>query len=217
MGLREQKKERVRSEILANAIVMFRERGFEAVRVQQIAARSEISEATFFNYFPSKETLLSEWAHTRLDEVLLRAAESAGDAPLRRVLRGAVRVLAREIEGDLDFHSMAWRRARLNRCPVDGPAPEAARRSREALGGLLEAARERAEIRSDLPVEQLAELLRGALQSSVVGWLAAQDRAPLERRLQRGLDLILDGFSRKHERVRLDGSGRASPVSPPHT
>jgi len=58
LGLRERKKQRTRELIAATARRLFLERGFEAVPVAEIARVSEVSEATVFNYFPTKEDLL---------------------------------------------------------------------------------------------------------------------------------------------------------------
>jgi len=62
MSLREEKQRRQRDLIIKNAIAVFRELEFEAVRVRDIAAASVVSDATFFNYFSSKEAVLREWA-----------------------------------------------------------------------------------------------------------------------------------------------------------
>src|SRR3954469_6832303 len=57
-GLRERKKQRTRDQIAAAAFELFAERGYDAVPVAAIARRAEVSEATVFNYFPSKEDLV---------------------------------------------------------------------------------------------------------------------------------------------------------------
>jgi AcrR family transcriptional regulator len=58
VGLRELKKQRTRQQIADTAWRLFAERGFEAVPVAEIAREAEVSEATVFNYFPTKEDLV---------------------------------------------------------------------------------------------------------------------------------------------------------------
>jgi len=56
-GLRERKKKRTRQVIADAARTLFGHRGFEAVTVAEVARAAEVSEATVFNYFPTKEDL----------------------------------------------------------------------------------------------------------------------------------------------------------------
>jgi AcrR family transcriptional regulator len=56
-GLRERKKQQTRQLIADSARRLFAERGFEGVPVAEVARRAEVSEATVFNYFPTKEDL----------------------------------------------------------------------------------------------------------------------------------------------------------------
>jgi AcrR family transcriptional regulator len=57
-GLRERKKRLMRQQLSDTATRMFMERGFDAVRVTEIAEACGVSEKTVFNYFPTKESLI---------------------------------------------------------------------------------------------------------------------------------------------------------------
>jgi AcrR family transcriptional regulator len=85
-GLRERKKRLMRRQLSDTATEMFMERGFDAVRVAEIAAACGVSEKTVFNYFPTKESLiLDRWQDTA---TALRAGlAEPGHGPVRATLR----------------------------------------------------------------------------------------------------------------------------------
>ncbi|MFF4756652.1 TetR/AcrR family transcriptional regulator [Streptomyces sp. NPDC002514] len=58
MNLRERKKLATWRAIRSAALRLFDEEGYEATTVEQIAAAANISRATFFNYFASKEAVV---------------------------------------------------------------------------------------------------------------------------------------------------------------
>ncbi|WP_328535069.1 TetR/AcrR family transcriptional regulator [Streptomyces sp. NBC_00344] len=58
MNLRERKKLATWRAIRSAALALFDESGFETTTVEQIAAAANVSRATFFNYFASKEAVV---------------------------------------------------------------------------------------------------------------------------------------------------------------
>jgi AcrR family transcriptional regulator len=58
IGLRERKKQQTRQLLTDTARQLFAKRGFENVSVSEIARIADVSEATVFNYFPTKEDLV---------------------------------------------------------------------------------------------------------------------------------------------------------------
>ncbi len=59
-GLRDRKKARTRATIQACALRLFREQGYDATTIEQIIDAADVSETTFFRYFPAKEDLVLE-------------------------------------------------------------------------------------------------------------------------------------------------------------
>ena len=88
-------RERASQEILATALRLFTEQGYDETSVAQIARESGVSQRTLFRYFGSKEDLLGG-GQQRFGQVLAAAvAGQPADADVWEVLRaGIVAVLA---------------------------------------------------------------------------------------------------------------------------
>lgn len=72
-GLRERKKARTRRLIADTAARLFAEHGYENVAVSDVARAAEVAEQTVFNYFPTKERLVTdrdELFQSRLSELI---------------------------------------------------------------------------------------------------------------------------------------------------
>jgi len=79
LGLRERKKRQMRQHLSDTATGMFLERGFDQVRVSEVAAACGVSEKTVYNYFPTKESLLLD-REDLMAETLRRALAAPGSA-----------------------------------------------------------------------------------------------------------------------------------------
>jgi AcrR family transcriptional regulator len=67
-GLRERKKAKTRAAIQEHALRLFRDQGYAETTVQEIADAAEISPATFFRYFATKEDTI---VFDRLDPLMI--------------------------------------------------------------------------------------------------------------------------------------------------
>jgi AcrR family transcriptional regulator len=91
-SLRERKKARTRASLREHALRLFREQGYQATTVEQIAAAAEVSPSTFFRYFPTKEDVVIQ---DDMDARLFAAFERQppGLAPVPAI-RSALREVA---------------------------------------------------------------------------------------------------------------------------
>ncbi|KZE76120.1 TetR family transcriptional regulator [Paenibacillus elgii] len=88
MGLRERKKAKTMAAVQMHALRLFRELGYNATTVEQIAEAAEISPSTFFRYFPTKEDVLLK---DNYDPVLVDAFEAQpSDLNPLQAMRGAM-------------------------------------------------------------------------------------------------------------------------------
>src|SRR5256885_10000810 len=86
-GRRERRKEETRTQIFQAAMKLFEKKGIFGTTVEEITEAADVGKGTFFNYFPSKEAILSALAERQLG-VIHRAVEKAKDASsVRPVLR----------------------------------------------------------------------------------------------------------------------------------
>lgn len=169
-GLRERKKARLRQQIIAAAIKLFRKRGYAKTRVDDIVESLEISQPTFFRYFPSKDAVLSEVGRRGYaciaEHIQSELSSKATTAErLRRLYEG----MAREAEADRPL----WQAVVLSGAMDPVRSPKIRQPEQVAVGllkDILQEGQERGEITEAFPVAHLAEFMEVLYNTVVRQW-----------------------------------------------
>jgi AcrR family transcriptional regulator len=169
-GLRERKKARLREDILKAAIKLFRKHGYENTRVDDIVQALEISQPTFFRYFPSKDAVLREVgrrAFARQAEIL--KSELSTEASTAERLRRFYESLAEVTEVGRPLWQAVILAGAMD--PVRSPelrGPEEATVS--LLREILAEGQKRGDVTKAFPVVHLAEFMEGLFNTVVRQW-----------------------------------------------
>lgn len=102
-GLRERKKAKTRAAIQHAALELIRQQGYEATTIEQIVEAAEVSESTFYRYFPTKQDLVLTDEMDPLIAAAFRAQppELGVMQAMRRAVRSAAEALDVEEVADL--------------------------------------------------------------------------------------------------------------------
>lgn len=182
--------------MLETARIMFAERGFAAVTMDELAAEVGVTKPLLYNYFGNKGRLylacMEPAAEALVDTVA--AAVAATDTP-GAALRAGVHAFFIFVDADRD----AWRVLFDETLPAGAEPARRAAEQRERLTALVAAAElervpaERREA-ARIEVEGLATAMLGAAEALARWWLrtgampAADAAELLVRTLERGLD-----------------------------
>jgi AcrR family transcriptional regulator len=191
---RERKRQAVRQSLLQVAEGLFRERGVVRTTVDDIAESADVARQTVFNHFPYKEAFALELAAKGVTEVGNRAHAllEAGVPALEVLQRTAQWALEEAIaQGEL---AVVVARELLH------SDPERARRAAQQVPlcdifeSILIQAREEGAIRSDLPVEGIAQPLSAIFRCLLLRVKKA-DAEFLRQELDISFEIVLNGIT----------------------
>ena len=181
-GLRARKKRVMRQQLSDTATRMFVERGFDAVRVAEVAEACGVSEKTVFNYFPTKESLVLDRLEATMASLRTGLAE-----PAISPVEAALRILDRELRA-----MTAWLTGQ------DDPAGAA--RAIRRFGDLIRATPSLRAYQSDM-MDQFVSVATEILAARA-GMLADDPEPQIAARALLGLWHVQGESLRKH----LDGA-----------
>jgi AcrR family transcriptional regulator len=192
-GLRERKKARTRASLREHALRLFREQGYQATTVEQIAAAAEVSPSTFFRYFPTKEdVVLQDDMDTRMVEALER--QPAGLGPITAARTATREVFASYSAADLDLIQEIT--------TLTVTVPEVRARALDEFARTIQVMSEALAERSgrpadDLAVRTTAGAIIGVIMSITMPWEGWSDRQTITdtfSRIDQALGLLEAGL-----------------------
>jgi AcrR family transcriptional regulator len=189
LGLRERKKLKTRRAIQDHALRLFREQGYEATTVEQIADAAEVSPSTFFRYFPTKEDtiLTDEYDPLILSSLRAQPPELSPAAAARNTLHEVIGgMLAEDRQRILERSRLMLAVSSLRSRQWD--------QMRDTQDLIVRALAERLDRSpADLQIQWFTAALLGVWQTSIVAWAQDEGRGDVLAMLDEAIDFVLAG------------------------
>jgi AcrR family transcriptional regulator len=192
-GLRERKKARTRASLREHALRLFREQGYQATTIEQIAAAAEVSPSTFFRYFPTKEDLILQ------DDMDVRMLEAFSRQPVGLAPVAAIRAATKEALTSFGYEDMAQIRETIR---LTLTVPEIRIRAMDEFARTIEVIAEAIGKRvgrpsGDMAVRTLAGAVVGVIMSVTIPWqerMLEQSPEEMFTRIDEALALLEKGL-----------------------
>jgi len=177
VGLRERKKARTRAAIREHALRLFREQGYHATTVEQIAEAAEVSPSTFFRYFPTKEDVVLQ------DDFDLVAIEAFEAQPAGMGVVAAYRAAAAQMFASLTPEELVRFRESTE---LTLTIPEVRARALDEFARSIDVtaeaiARRTGRAASDAAVRSVAGALVGVVMAATMPWASGPTEDMFER------------------------------------
>ncbi len=184
------------------AVTLFRQRGFDETRVEEITRAAGVAKGTFFNYFRTKEDVLLYIGERHMSRLDGSIGTSTGKQLVHE--RGAVaalkvllRTFADGLNDDKDLVRLAVDKAM--KISHLAPTSEGGRFGFQGLVTLLISRGQRnGEIHPAVDPELIAQMLEGLYYQQLVIWCQEDFSYNLGERLEQVVDMLLVGIANKN-------------------
>lgn len=191
MSLRERKKIETKNKIFEVAGRLFKEKGFDNTTVDEITGEAGIGKGTFFNYFPTKETLLREFGKQKEEFVYnLVRDELKKTISTKEKIKNILVLAAKSNEKDKELTKLFV----FEYLRHYGYEERRSRSLNTILQDLLENGVKRGEVKSGIDVKRAAENLTAIYYSSLMEWLWSNSDYSFSKDISEKIDMIFDGI-----------------------
>lgn len=191
---REQNKVDKHRRILAAAARLMAAQGLEATTAEAIASAAQVSRATFFNYFPTKSAVCAALVAKYDDDFATTIGlERSSDATTAERLKHLFVQTATRLQSASTFHKMILGESERGYAQTSQSSRRIGR-MHHVLRGLLADGVARGEVRTDYPLELLAEIVGGAYVALLRNWRVMEDY-PLEARMEASARFLADAIA----------------------
>ncbi len=198
MSLREKKKLETKNRIFEVSGRLFKEKGFENTTIDAITKEVGIAKGTFFNYFPTKESLLlyfREQKHELVNDLL--EAERSKNAPSREKIKSFLVRLAESYEKDKELSKLfilEYKRYVVHSGLKPDDEKSMHNRFNRILYDLLEEGVGNGEIRSSTDLKKAAEMLNVIYLHTLIVWLRSDNDFSFSGDISAKIDILFEGI-----------------------
>lgn len=186
--------EQRREAILQAARQLFSENGYEHSSMAEIAARVGVVEGTVYKYFDSKrELLLSVLTHWYEGMFGDYADDLNGIHGARARLQFLIWRHLRTLRDNPDFCRLTFNEFRVEKDYHGSPLQNLNRRYTELLVQVLREGMQGGEIRDDLPVNLLRDMIYGGIEHHAWPYLCGRGRLDIDKIAAQITDLLWQG------------------------
>ena len=196
LSRREIRRDTRRTQIRDAAFELFERQGFEATTIDQIAALADVGKGTFFNYFPTKQNVLTDY-YTRLSAEFINNAENikTGNAQKRfaKLFHSIETTLRREGQMVDVLYPEVFKQPKL--IALDEDIEE---RLSVLYAGWLESDKDKKKLRDDFDTALAVRLIFDIWSATLRNWIEADKSFSLAEELNRKFELLFAGLQAKN-------------------
>jgi AcrR family transcriptional regulator len=195
LPLRERKKAATKERLYLEAIALFRQKSYQATTIEDIITAADVSKGTFFNYFPTKESLLHFFGERQNAAIAAVAGPILFDPELniRTKLTGILHTLVENVEADRELsRAVVFEVMKTTAALANEPSRV---QFKQTVIDLLAEGQRRGEVRAALDPVLAGGAIVGVYFQSIFEWCATEPPFSLGNRLAQTLELMWDGLN----------------------